>query len=145
MKLESVEKLREWHGVTIGYKDESKQLGEIADEIEREIAERYMELPVDVDGVPIHVGDEVVYDHDCMRLSKSETVAWIAYGAKETHVTTQNNCHENPCCLRHVKPDSVKELVKEVMEYGHIAIKGQDHSSKIDEYAAKIREAVSAE
>jgi len=30
---------------------------EIADAIQAEIAERYMKLPVDADGVPIHVGD----------------------------------------------------------------------------------------
>ena len=30
-----------------------------ADEIEAEIAEKYMLLPVDADGVPIHVGDEM--------------------------------------------------------------------------------------
>lgn len=33
--------------------------GRIADEIEAEIAEKYMLLPVDADGVPIHVGDMV--------------------------------------------------------------------------------------
>lgn len=35
----------------------SMTLWQVANEIEREIAERYMELPVDADGVPIHVGD----------------------------------------------------------------------------------------
>lgn len=29
----------------------------MADAIEREVAERFVELPVDADGVPIHVGD----------------------------------------------------------------------------------------
>lgn len=35
------------------------------DKVEAEIAERFMELPVDDDGVPIHVGDELsVLDSD---------------------------------------------------------------------------------
>ena len=38
----------------------------LIDEIEAEIAERYMELPVDANGVPIHMGDtvegELVFD-----------------------------------------------------------------------------------
>lgn len=34
---------------------------EIADEIEAEIEERSMELPVDADGVPIRVGDKLEY------------------------------------------------------------------------------------
>lgn len=49
-------------GSDMGY-DDAINWGEkwrkIADEIEAEIAERFMELPVDADGVPIHVGDEL--------------------------------------------------------------------------------------
>jgi hypothetical protein len=33
---------------------------EKADEIEHELKERYIEMPLDKDGVPIHVGDEMV-------------------------------------------------------------------------------------
>lgn len=38
---------------------QARWLTEIADEIEAEIESRYMLLPVDADGVPIHVGDEL--------------------------------------------------------------------------------------
>jgi hypothetical protein len=38
-------------------------LNERADEIEKELKERYIELPLDKDGVPIHVGDKMV-DND---------------------------------------------------------------------------------
>lgn len=49
--MESVDKLRDctWIG--------SGKVNEYLDEIEREIAERYMALPVDADGVPIRTGD----------------------------------------------------------------------------------------
>lgn len=39
-----------------------EEINEIADEIEAEIESRYMLLPCDADGVPIHVGDEVMLD-----------------------------------------------------------------------------------
>ena len=69
MTLESIEKLREW----VQHIDENRQLGalagsgkqgliNIADEIQAEIDSRYMELPVDADGVPIRVNDVMV---DC--------------------------------------------------------------------------------
>ena len=59
--MESIEKLRK---LTICDKGEEYtaylDAGDIADEIEREIAEKYMELPVDAEGVPLHLNDEVV-------------------------------------------------------------------------------------
>lgn len=38
-----------------------EQWRKIADEIEAEVAEKYMKLPVDADGVPIRPGDELEY------------------------------------------------------------------------------------
>lgn len=35
----------------------------LCDEIEREVAERYMELPVDADGVPIHCCERMRLDN----------------------------------------------------------------------------------
>ena len=53
-ELASVEELRKWlHADAY----EHPELMAIVDEIEREVSERFMELPVDADGVPIHVGD----------------------------------------------------------------------------------------
>ena len=80
MSMESIDKLREL-AADINSAEIIDQLGEIGkfvfhsewldswhkafdaacDEIESEIAERYMELPVDRDGVPIRVGDTMVY------------------------------------------------------------------------------------
>ena len=41
------------------YEDYDARMMEIADAVEAEIAERYIELPVDADGVPVRVGDEL--------------------------------------------------------------------------------------
>lgn len=70
--MESIDKMREWaRGLTNSNPDKNIVSPEfvaqacghkallIADEIEREIAEKYMELPLDADGVPIRVGDKL--------------------------------------------------------------------------------------
>ena len=58
MTLESIEKLREFIGDYFVNSGQAYLQGlAIAGSIEREIAERYMLLPADADGVPIHVGD----------------------------------------------------------------------------------------
>ena len=57
--MESIEKLRDWSHDVCGDCECDKEIQQIADEIEREISERYMLLPVDADGVPIHIGDEL--------------------------------------------------------------------------------------
>lgn len=54
----SIEKLREFVDDQFVISGQAYLQGmAIAGSIEREIAERYMLLPVDADGVPIHVGD----------------------------------------------------------------------------------------
>ena len=56
--IESIEKLREYaEQCCPEYEDYDARMIEIADAIEAEIKSRYMLLPVDADGVPIHVGD----------------------------------------------------------------------------------------
>ena len=69
--MESIEKLRglakrlDDKAVSMsehGFSPVAIKMEQIADEIEREISERYMLLPVDADGVPIHVGDDIVTD-----------------------------------------------------------------------------------
>ena len=58
MTLESLDKLRKYKLL-----DEGKTLSayiptdKIIDEIQAELESRFMELPLDADGVPIHVGD----------------------------------------------------------------------------------------
>ena len=110
----------------------------IADEIEREIQERYMLLPVDADGVPIHVGDEL---------------DWCGYGIKVCGV-----CHDalwydhdgelgwestwsNECT--HVKPRTLEDVLEEYYdkrgwdEADNHALEAESITTK---YAAEIRE-----
>lgn len=120
MKLESVEKLRGMRGNMATYEDLIRECCVIADEIEREISERYIELPVDADGVPIHVGDVLETSEYGKRFTCTgysyqtagyEKPHWsIAYRYDNYDGTTEfvslHSC-------RHVKPDPVKELLCE--------------------------------
>ena len=54
--MESIEKLRSWASYMLeDDNDKYRDVNKLTYEIEREVAERYMELPVDADDVPIHV------------------------------------------------------------------------------------------
>ena len=121
MTLESMERLR---GLPI------------ADEIEREIAEKYMELPTDADGVPVRIGDKMT---NINKPSDEYTVTSI----------TESGCRVYGDCafiktsqLRHVKPDKLKERVADfgetVARQGHQwGLVSQEH---IDALCAEIRE-----
>ena len=55
--IKSTEQLRGMRGNYATYEDLVMRCCDIADKIEQEIEERYIELPKDANGEPIHVGD----------------------------------------------------------------------------------------
>ena len=56
--MESIKSLREYAWLmTANESSERKRLNKLADNIEAEVAERYVELPVDADGEVIRIGD----------------------------------------------------------------------------------------
>ena len=137
--LESIEKLRDSLG---GYQVVTgEDMGAFllhVDRIECEISEKYMELPVDADGVPIHVGDviEQCGSEPCEVIGLTETQGcWV----KGTHYAINANY------AHHVKPDPVKELLGEFFrESRNFNLKDAPGTADraIEEYAARIREAV---
>lgn len=83
-------------------------------EIEREIAERYMELPVDADGVPIHMGDSLVARE--RTASYRGTVVGIEIGNAENLVGLDGyegyrRYSFNQC--RHVRPRTIEDVLEE--------------------------------
>ena len=62
--------LRDWFKDRMFMANGWKEIHDIADRIDAELAERYVELPLDADGVPIHVGDKLT--DDAMRKSDGE-------------------------------------------------------------------------
>lgn len=130
--MESIEKLREW--VKSLYTPNSGELKveglDIADEIEAEIAEKYMELPVDADGVPIHVGDEV----KCRFDKKTRHVAYVGkYGFLE-----EPSKYFNATFFDHVKPRTIEDVLRDLVDgIGSVEF---DALTAIGEAADEIRE-----
>ena len=83
----------------------------VLEALEREIAEKYMELPVGADGVPIHVGDILKskyapkpFEVESMELSSTWTV-W----------DKENGATRWPGECRHVKPRTVEDVLEEAL------------------------------
>lgn len=87
------------------------------DEIERELEERFIELPVDADNVPIKVNDEMESVHRpkevfiVKRLKYSEKHGWMIGGAARDDLSEYGlyapfNCH-------HYKPPTVEDVLRE--------------------------------
>ena len=100
-EIKALEELREWSrlGPMV-----CQDLLDIADEIEREVAERYMELPLDADGVPIRIGDTVC-EVDVRMPIKVMSLTFYE------DCVDVNVCGMNPNLLRHVKPRTLESIL----------------------------------
>lgn len=138
--MKSIEKLRTAarnmaKGRNLEHHEECNLLLRIADEIEAEIAERYMKLPVDADGVPIHEGD--LMDSNAFGVVEVEgfihgAVAFWIYDPQPAHVAT------SPANLLHHKPRTLENVLEDML----IEKDETDLCSMglIAKYAAEIRE-----
>lgn len=123
--------------------EESNLLLVIADEIQAEIDERFMALPLDADGVPIRVGDKLFNKNKPTDVCKVSAIAGNGY-IRICHDTA--HIHSSQC--RHVKPDPLKELLNDrindvllVMTSGiGIALETALNDSFGEECADEIRE-----
>lgn len=87
----------------------------IADEIEAEISERYMPLPLDADGVTIHIGDMLenkFSDYGCLAVhGYTETCALchkVPPADLETYYVEFTNAH-------HVKPRTIEDVLEDFL------------------------------
>ena len=113
----------------------------MADEIEREIAKRYIELPVDADGVPWHIGD-TVEGHGKVQSLDLNRHGWAFFGVENAI---------DPALHRHAKPrtveDAARDFVNSVVTFNGsrdgIPVVGIDNSLWRDyfpEFADELRE-----
>lgn len=125
--MESIEKLREWSrlGPMV-----CQDLLDIADDIEREIAERYMELPLDADGVPVHVGDKMQYHggepFTVCAVAPGVIHMWAAAKLGERSTTY----HYAPDLCTHHKPRTIEDVLQDA----GVSV------AAIEDVAAEIRE-----
>ena len=93
----------------------AKQLHLMASEIEAEIAERYMELPVDADGVPIRPDDLMACTaFDTNDFDGKEHVMAVGNG----FWVDKDGCTHIPSETHHVKPRTLEDVLEDyVVEY----------------------------
>lgn len=130
-----------------------KDLCGIADEIEAQ----YLKLPVDVDGVPIRIGDEMEWTNSLN--GEKERFVCAGYTTEYstwtpdniTLMATNDECAEFYCDqCRHVKHDTVEGLLEELAlqhEWGYLvmACNKDEMDEVIADYAERIRKAVQDE
>ena len=113
-------------------------LDRLADEIEA----AYMKLPVDADGLPIHIGDTLLKSTGAPKASYGEVVGVsddsVWFDAKDGWESNWSNL------TRHVKPDAVAEELARFL-----SACGDDdphyYDEQIAEFAERIRKAVDHE
>lgn len=112
----------------------------IADEIQAEIDERFMELPVDADGVPWTLETESFVD---------DTGREVVFSGLEVDYAgrwrIRSNCVlHDPSVCRHVKPDPLKELLTEMLDRNSDGVGlrefNRDFGAFVAHYADEIRE-----
>ena len=116
--IESVDKLREALGDCItraGHKDKfdtywitKDAADKLIDEIEAEIADRYMELPLDADEVPIRPGDKLIAYNERFDVEGigDGTVIFRAENDELGELL-------NPAATIHVKPRALEDVLRE--------------------------------
>lgn len=113
---------------------------EIADEIEREIAECYMELPKDADGVPIRVGDTLQLGD-----TRGKVVA-LTYCPDNGKLPWEWQCDTgdwyNTAFARHVKPRTVEDVLEEFLHAAADACAetNRELEEQIAKYADELRD-----
>ena len=120
----------------------------LIDEIEREIAERYMELPVDADGVPVRPREEVSTgmgdDGPIGHLEYWFPNHWVAVIEYKPGQFTRYD----PAVLRHVKPRTLEDVLREMLDRNSDGVGlrefNRDFNALVEHYAAEIRELMEA-
>jgi len=114
------------------------------------IDSHYMPLPVDADGVPIHMGDavegELLFDNATVRgtvcayhIHDDDEPGTVYIRVKPTKDTwTIKELQFKRC--RHVKPRTVEDVLIDAMQFGFSSQAGDDVGDKAKEYAEEIRE-----
>lgn len=82
--------------------------------LQREIAERYMELPVDADGVPLRYEDEVVSTEDILRIHMN-VVGYSLAGVECMTKATKRIETIRASWLRHVKPRTIEDVLRDLL------------------------------
>lgn len=145
-ELESIGKLRAAgrnmaKGRNLENHEECNLLLVIADEIEAEVAESYMRLPLDADGVPIRVGETLQLGD-----TRGKVVA-LTYCPSNGKLPWEWQCDTgdwyNTAFAHHVKPRTLEDVLREMLdrEGDGIGLRefNRDFDAFVEHYADEIR------
>jgi len=106
------------------------------DEIEREVSERYMERPVDADGVPIQVGDEL-YNGEVIAFGglAEGGVVFVHRGFEDGNYILEAFASN---VTHHVKPRTIEDVLAEFFHESRNSYTSE-RLDLVEKYAAKLR------
>lgn len=104
----------------------------MADEIEREIAERFVELPLDADGVPWHIGD-MVEGHGMVHSLDLNRHGWAFFGMENAI---------DPAIHRHAKSRTIVDVLA---DFAAEVEQGRNTIETARKYADELREMMGVE
>lgn len=150
-EIKALEEMRKCYSPSDSSAIRNKMLA-FADAIQAEVDGRFMELPVDADGVPIHVGDEIEchangYDGTFTVFAISNNVAVGNHDIEWIRRNPDKWFHVASFCT-HVKQRTLEDVLNdcadEISEKRGIAPElNRDTPTRneiVDKYAAEIRE-----
>lgn len=110
------------------WSDLKGELLAMCDKVEREVSERYIPLPVDMDGVPIHYGDSLSYcgEHGGTVTCKVSNMEYRerSYGEADWLVNAAgwvfpgDTAHVNPRTIEDVLTDFANEVARQGHQIG---------------------------
>ena len=133
MSIKALDELRDYaEQCCPEYEPYDTEMMRIADEIQAELSERYMELPVDAHGVPIHVGDAIEYPN-----GRRDVVRFITLGVSEP---TLNEGGWMPSRCYYVKPRTIEDVLRDCCNEWNEHCGDDWESGVYAKYADEIRE-----
>ena len=140
--LESVEQLRGMRGNYATYEDLVMRCCDIADEIEQEVAERYIEGPTDKDGNPITYDTKIyqwgALEYIACEMHQDGTCEWFVRG-HDTSASLEKAKH-----VTVMKPPTVEDVLEEYrVKYYDLVTDMECKNITNEEYVQGIRELTS--
>ena len=85
--------------------------GEAVQHLGSEVAKKYVKLPVDADGEPIHLQDRMSWDNGTFNVHELNLTAdgWTTWDELHGYTVRADQCH-------HAKPDSWERIISEFAE-----------------------------
>lgn len=141
--MKSIKELREEIRILKQDHIDTYELVRIAGAIEQEIDSDYMRLPRDRNGVPIHVGDEMVYV-----LPSGKQIRRCVKYVSSNEFAGYETCHKGECELsiygasshHHYEPPTVERVLREFAdEYDSVSGYAPDENEVLAKFAERLR------